>query len=128
MKPLLLCFLLLVSCGRTKTLDPYPITVESAVIAEAYEANELGGDERFKDKTVRIKGIVREVSKDILGNPYVILEGTPKRHMGVQCSFAPSTAPLLSKLHKGELASFDCRVTGKLIHVQGTDCAINLMP
>ncbi len=123
-----ICFALLIGCGGTKTLDPNPITVEASALAHEYEANELAGDAKFKGKTLRIKGVVREVSKDILGNPFVILEGTKNGYMGVQCSFAESTAPLLSRLKKGEATSFDCRVTGKLLHVQASTCAINLMP
>ena len=124
----LLCFALLIGCGSSKTLDPNPITVEASALALEYETNELAGDAEFKGKTLRINGVVREVSKDILGNPFVILEGTKKGYMGVQCSFAESTAPLLSRLRKGEATSFDCRVTGKLLHVQASSCAINLMP
>ncbi len=124
----LVCFVLLIGCGGTKTLDPNPIIVEASALARVYESNELAGDAEFKGKTLRINGVVREVSKDILGNPFVILEGTKNSYMGVQCSFAESAATLLSRLRKGETTSFDCRVTGKLLHVQTSDCAINLVP
>lgn len=119
---------ILIGCGGKQPLDPYPLFVQASELVEAYKANELAADERFKGKTLRIKGVVREVSKDILGDPFVILGASQKGYLGVQCSFASSTAPILSRLIKGETASFDCRVSGKLVHVQASGCAVNLMP
>jgi len=125
--PYALLLVVLIGCGTAPRTAQYedPLPVEAAALIAAYDANELAADAAYKGRLVRVGGSVREISKDILGDPYVILVGNHKEILGVQCSFPAAATAVLSRLKKGDRASFDCRIDGKLMYVQAGKCAVN---
>jgi len=40
---------------------------------QAYDENEVAGDERFKDKVIVATGVVENISKDTVDTPYIAL-------------------------------------------------------
>ena len=86
---------------------------------KAYEANEVAADEKYKGKLVKVHGFVKNIGKDILDNPYVVLGGEGFLD-GVQCTFPDnaSSKKSLSEMNKGDSVWVIGEVEGKLGHVQ----------
>ncbi|HEY3297022.1 MAG TPA: hypothetical protein VGK34_00060, partial [Armatimonadota bacterium] len=54
--------------------EPQAIAVTAESISDQYRANELAADKKYKDKQVRVTGIVESVGKDITGTSYISFE------------------------------------------------------
>lgn len=103
------------SASREETV----IDVNADDLYKAYEANEVAADERYKDKLVKVHGVVQSIGKDILDNPYVVLGGEGMLD-GVQCTFPDnaSSKTSLSKMNKGDNVWVKGVVEGKMGNVQ----------
>lgn len=100
-----------------------PVAVAIDVTAKQlfadYDANELGADEKYKGKTLRISGTVSSIGKDITGTAYVQFAiGDPV--YGVQCMFNDASG--LSSLKKGQQLVVRCKEPGKMGNVVLSDC------
>ncbi|MDR1251395.1 MAG: OB-fold putative lipoprotein [Treponema sp.] len=52
------------------------IEITAKQLYEAFRANQLQADMTYKDKTVKVTGVVAGINKDYLDNYYVEIEGT----------------------------------------------------
>jgi hypothetical protein len=94
-------------------------------LERAYEANEVAADQRFKDQTVRVIGLVAEVGRDVLGAPYVVFRSSREYSaFSVQASFPRSAEGLLATLAPGAPLTVTCVGAGKMGHVQLRRCAM----
>ncbi|MBX3735608.1 MAG: hypothetical protein KF715_02875 [Candidatus Didemnitutus sp.] len=91
-------------------------TIDAETLYKAYEANEVAADEQFKGKTIKVSGVINDIAKDIMDNPYVILGDD----IGVQCTFPDREdyRKRLAQLKKGESITVTGTVEGKMLHVQ----------
>lgn len=80
-----------------------PIVEVTAVQLERdYAANEVAADAQYKDKVLRVSGIVDEIRKDLLDEPVLTLR-TRNRFDTVHCSFDGDGANAsLAALRKGQ--------------------------
>ena len=93
------------------------VTVEVTAIklSEEYDANKVAADAKYKDKRLKVTGIIDGIGKDILDDPYVTLEGMPNRLFGVQCMFSKSKEQELINLKKGQEITLTGKMSGEMI-------------
>ena len=85
-----------------------PIEVTANEIYHAYEDNQIVADDQFKEKDIIVTGVIDDIKRDLVGNPYVTLEtGT---YWSVQCIFPKEDVVVLTKLSKGQKV----RIAGKV--------------
>jgi len=74
-----------------------------ADLVEAYDANQVAADRRFKGELVAVRGRIRNVGRDLMNTPFVSLSTREKfSFRGVQCFFVEADADKLVHLQKGE--------------------------
>jgi hypothetical protein len=52
------------------------ISITPDRLHEEYAANEVAADQKYKNKNIRVSGVIRNISKDVLDQPYVIISTT----------------------------------------------------
>jgi len=63
-----------VSNSRTASQTKVPVAELSATqLSNAYENNEIAADNTYKNKWIKVSGVVQNIGKDIKGNPNVVL-------------------------------------------------------
>ncbi len=92
----------------------------SQLVAE-YDANEVAADEKYKGRTVRIKGSVDDIKKDILDELYITLSSGHVLR-SVQCYFDKAQTGTLAGLKKGARVTVVGRVDGLMMNVLVKDC------
>lgn len=92
------------------------VTVQQ--LAADYEANEIAADQKYKDKPVVVTGTVTDISKDVMGDIYVVMtDGDEMSMIGVQCFFSDDHTADAAKLTKGQKATIKGMCDGKVMHV-----------
>jgi hypothetical protein len=95
-------------------------------ILSDYKNNQVAADNKYKGNLVQVTGIVDDVKKDIMSNPYVTL-GTGQQFElpQVQAFFTDSMNNQLAQLNKGSKITVVCKVDGLMImNVLVKDCLI----
>ncbi|EKD23543.1 MAG: hypothetical protein ACD_81C00219G0004 [uncultured bacterium] len=100
------------------------IQVTAIQLATDYEANEIAADTKYKDQIVEVTGTIKDISKDILGAPYIILSGDPNSITDVQCTFDKSKQNQLIPLTKDTKITLLGKVSRKLLNVRVDECSI----
>jgi|WetSurMetagenome_2_1015567.scaffolds.fasta_scaffold129627_2 hypothetical protein len=101
------------------------ITIEAALLLQAFETNEDSANARFLDKIVVVTGIVKSVTQDSLG--YSVYLKDSDAGSGVMCSFDNAAFdPALVK--SGSKASIKGLCTGYLMDVVLNKCSIANKP
>ncbi len=88
--------------------------VNAGELARAYEVNSVAADQRFKGTRFNVTGTVVDIATDILGDPYVTLDGGVNMFMQPQFSFSKSNAAMVSGLRRGDAVTFACRGKGDI--------------
>lgn len=103
-------------------LRVYPELSVQAIL-DAYEANEVRADARFKGQTFVISGAIESIGKDVLGRPFLILtkDGSPQ-YPAIQASFSTEHLNALAQLDKRYSVRITCTGSGKLMHIQFSNC------
>lgn len=101
-----------------------PIVVTAVKLSEDYKANEVAADAKYKDNPVKVSGIIYSISKDILDNPFVSLQGDQYGVNNVHCTFPRNDEPELAKISKGQQITLQGSVSGKMMDVIVNDCQI----
>lgn len=99
---------------KKPSYQPAVISMSANDLYEAYNANAIGADLKYKDKTVLIYGTLRRAGKDILDQPYLVIGGTGILD-GVQCMFSKKQETALARLVKNEFVRIEGKVKGKVI-------------
>lgn len=96
------------------------------VYVGAYEANEVRADNQYSGKRFFVVGRVDSVSKDILGDSYVILNGENQNTFRqFQAYFHKLHKNKLAGLNPGDVIALDCKIRGLMMNVQGGDCFVS---
>lgn len=98
------------------------ITVSAEELVAAYEGNAIAAGERFDAQWVIVTGIIQSISKDILGDPYVTLEGDASGIGSVQCMLADDAVQWGAARSAGETVALRGRVDGKLMNILVREC------
>ena len=101
-----------------------PVNLRTLLVS--YENNEVSADAQYLNKLVQVTGVVDDIKKDILGNPFVTIsaEGEELEFPEFQASFDSSQASMLAELIHGEKVTLVCKITGLMFNVQGNNCHV----
>ena len=94
---------------------PPPIEITSEQLYKEYEANEVAADQKYKNRTLKVVGTIRDIGKSIGDKPYVSLS-TGRWSNQVMVSFPP-------KVLDDKLATYS---KGTRIEVTGTCTGMTL--
>lgn len=95
-------------------------TISAADLFAHYEANEVKADQNFKDRTFFVEGVVNDIGKDILGDPYVTLRST--NLFSVQCMVEDEN--IVAELSKGMRITVRGTCDGKMGNVLMRNCKL----
>ena len=84
-------------------------------IVDAYEANTVAADRRFKGRTLKITGDVININTDFRGDPYLVLKSGENRWKSAQFSFDKSADEQLAQVTKGERVTLVCIGDGDIV-------------
>jgi hypothetical protein len=103
------------------------LEVTATKLIADYKANEISADGMYKDKQVKVTGVVGSIAKDILDNPYVTLtDETQYGIESVQCYFSKADQANLANVTKDTRITLQGRVSGKsLTNVLVKECSIS---
>ncbi len=109
----------------TQQAQPSAINVSAAKLFSDYSANQVAADAKYKNNLVEVTGIVGNIGKDILDNPYILLtDGQEYSLTGVQCSFSQSDNSQLATVSKGQQITLRGTVSGLMMNVEVSGCQI----
>lgn len=97
-----------------KHLGEY-VVASSNVLQREYEKNEVAADQKFRRKTIFIKGAVNSIDRGIGENYFIGLNGGSNPFMQPKASMADGYANFLASLEKGDRVSLVCQGNGMLI-------------
>ena len=119
-----LIFALLLACSsereETKSVQSEgpAVSITADQLFNAYKANEVAADEKFKDKVLLVSGTIDNIGKDITDTPYVVLKaGGDFSFGGVQCMFDDKAKGQLANLQKGQKVQIKGKCNGKMGNV-----------
>lgn len=111
----------------TPTPTPTPTAIVEVTAVKLYTdyayGNSLAADAKYKDKTVKVTGIVTMIGKELLGRPYVLLAGGGM-YIGVQCVFNYGYETELVALKIGNRITVQGICEGYLGDVQVHNCVL----
>jgi hypothetical protein len=100
------------------------LTVAANTIIQDYQDNEIAADQKYKDKRVRVTGIVDQVGKDIMGDMYVTVVAKSSDFHVVQCYFAKPDQTELAALKKRARIIVVGTCGGLMMNVLLNNCTI----
>jgi hypothetical protein len=84
------------------------VDVTAQQLYDAYKANEVSADSRYRGKVLRVSGKVKSIAKDITDEPYLTLEVSgPFDH--VRAKFDSERESVLGVLSRGQQVTLRCR-------------------
>ena len=100
--------------------------VPISALLTAYEGNELAADSLYKGKLIQTRGILSSVNKDVLDNPYLLVEEPNKQRIlkNLQCYLAPSSLNEARQAKLGGSVTVIGKVDGLLINVLLSECKL----
>jgi flagellar basal body-associated protein FliL len=121
------------SSGGDKSSNVTPTSKTSAISAievtavelySAYEANEVAADLKYKDKILRVTGVVTDISTDPFGYPTVSFGMDAYNINKVEATFNKSEASNIANLQKGQNITVNGAGNGKSFYVRLKNCTI----
>ncbi|MDQ0592726.1 hypothetical protein QFZ37_001095 [Chryseobacterium ginsenosidimutans] len=99
------------------------IEITTSELYRAYEANEVSADEHYKGEKMAVTGIVGNIGKDILDNPYISLK--VDYFQFVNCYFSDKNNKIISQISKGQKVTIIGECAGlTLTDVVVQDCEL----
>lgn len=99
------------------------MTIAATALYADYNSNEVAADQKFKGKTLLVKGTIEDIGKDLLNTMYVTLAGNGML-ANVQCFFGPAHETQIAGLRKGMTVSIVGRCDGKMMNVLMRGCTL----
>ncbi len=96
-------------------------SVTASILYGEYSANEVAADNKYKDRVIAVSGIIQNIGKDVLDNPYIVVGGHGILD-GVQCTFPPNPNSPVASVHKGQSVTVKGKVAGKMGNVLLNEC------
>ncbi len=89
----------------------------------SYNSNEVAADEKYKNKKLAITGVISDIGKDILNDPYISFKIDYLQ--SVTCYFSKDEIKKIAKLNKGETITVIGKCGGLILtNVIIKDCVI----
>lgn len=99
------------------------MTISARQLHQAYEANEVAADTKYKGKILQISGTVEDIGKDITDTIYVTLS-VGGEYTSVQCYFADSHTNDAANLSKGDRVTLKGKCDGLMMNVHIRGCSL----
>jgi hypothetical protein len=84
-------------------------------IASAYHEDAVAAGMKFKGKRFRVIGIIKDINKNILANPYLVLDGGDNIFSDPQFDFDKSEIPSFAHLRKAMRVTLICTGQGDIV-------------
>lgn len=84
-------------------------------LAREYHDNEIAADGRYKTHVVAVSGVIRDISTDVTGKPYLLL-GT-RDGLGVQCLFSRDATSAVATVRVGQSVTVQGVLSSKLLGI-----------
>lgn len=109
--------------ARSEALTNLP-TFTAREMAIDYDANTVAADQKYKGKRFKVSGTVTEISTNIMGDPYVTMDGTDE-FTQPQFAFDKGSANQLANVRKGEKLTLLCEGNGDVVKIpMSENCTI----
>lgn len=99
------------------------VEVNAGDIFQAYKENEVGADQKFKGKWLKVKGKISKIGKDITDDAYVLFDVSDAL-FGVQVFFEKENQGDLANLAPGQTVVVVCQGDGKMGSVMLKKCGL----
>lgn len=110
--------------SRATAQDPPEVRTGPMTLWEEYAKNEVGADNKYRDRRLRLTAVVRGIRKDAFNQIILELAATPKRGE-IHARFADSWALKIGDLERQELVGLKCTGRGLVLGVpQLADCSL----
>lgn len=96
-------------------LFTFPVKITTEDYQIEYDKNEVAADQKFKDKEIIIKGIVKSIDRSIGENYFITFNGGENPFMTPHAQMADGYTDYLAKLQKGNKQALHCYGNGKII-------------
>ena len=111
---------------ETTKAEEKTISINASDLFDAYDANEVKADEKYKGKLLKISGTIKDIGKEIMDDSYITLKSSnPYEIISVQCMFSDEAeAKKLGDLKKGDKIKILGECDGVTVNVLIKDCKI----
>lgn len=99
------------------------VEVNAGDIFKSYKENEVGADQKFKGKWLKVKGKISKIGKDITDDAYVLFDVSDAL-FGVQVFFEKENQGDLADLAPGQTVVVVCMGDGKMGNVMLKKCGL----
>jgi hypothetical protein len=99
------------------------VEVGAGEIFQNYKENEVGADQKYKGKWLKVKGKVSKIGKDITDDAYVLFDVSDAL-FGVQVFFEKENQGDLADLAPGQTVVVVCQGDGKMGNVLLKKCGL----
>ncbi len=108
------------------TPDVEPLVVDTKQFITDFDKNQLAAEEKYKGQTVKLTAYIKNISEDILGNPFLSLQPTSDEYYfgtSIQCIFKNKSE--LISVENGQQVTIVGKVDSQDIGIIGIDdCSI----
>lgn len=97
--------------------------ITSQQLYNAYDANEVAADQKYKGKILLVSGEIEDIAKDITDTIYITLKGG--EYIGsVQCFFSKSYENKAASLSKRQHVTIKGKCDGKMMNILLRGCEL----
>jgi hypothetical protein len=93
--------------------NPPQGAISAKDLYDAYKANEVAADEKFKGKRLVVYGKIKDISKNIADQPSVTLDAGTLSF--VDCRFPKDKTSQLAPLQKGQMTAIECTANYEMV-------------
>lgn len=101
--------------ARSAQASDNPIITTPAELEQAYEANTVAADARFKGQYLIVSGNVVSIETDFQNQPYLTLQGV-NLFMHTQAHLTAASLPTAAALRRGAFVTLRCMGAGDILH------------
>jgi hypothetical protein len=111
--------------AQAERMEASIVKVTALSLTAEYNANAIAADLKYKGKVVRVTGRARDIGRDLLQQPYVVLQGSNEYLGGVQCFFTASDEVTLARMSKAATYTIQGTCSGTILgNVLLKDCSV----
>jgi hypothetical protein len=104
--------------------DQTIIKTTDLALSQAYADNEVAAQAKYGDKTLWVKGRITGITLDFFNDPVIAMRGT-NEFLPAQAKFPDDAKDSLSKLHKGDLVTMQCKEITEVVSAPMlSDCSL----
>lgn len=111
--------------AKTEAEKP-SIAITATALSKAYQDNEVGADQQYKNVVLIVTGTVESISKDFTDKIYVTLKGDGGDYslVDIQCYFSDDHVNAASSLKKGQRVTVKGMGDGLVMNVILRGCSL----